>query len=45
MRLCVMIALAMIGAHIQMPWYYWVVLSLDLTVALCRGVYEIGKRK
>lgn len=44
MRICMMVALIMIGSHIQMPWYYWAVLCMDFAVMLCRVIYEVGKK-
>lgn len=44
MRICMMIALIMIGSHIQMLWYYWAVLCMDFAVMLCRVIYEVGKK-
>ena len=44
MRICMMIALILIGSHIQMPWYYWTVLCIDFGVIFVKAIYKAGKR-
>lgn len=40
MRICIMAALIMIGARLEMPWYYWLVIMTDISVLIAKGIYS-----
>lgn len=45
MRICVMVALLIIGLNVDMPWYYWAVMGLDVAVIFCKSAYKAGKKE
>lgn len=44
MRICIMAALIMIGARLEMPWYFWLVIMTDISVLIAKGIYSVKEK-
>lgn len=44
MRICIMAALIMVGARLEMPWYFWLIIMTDISVLIVKGIYSVKEK-